>query len=212
MGRKLSFRITDEDYWNFTKASTVLIPDYRLNTILNFGLLCAVVLGTNYFFPSQIYWVNIACVVFAILSGSLLLFLLSKQRTKEIARQMGVLGYYVLEVDQEVIIETTSFCTIRRDWRGIKRIENTKDYILLFNNHYLAHIIPKRAFATNVEAAEFLLLVREYWQESKSKASIIMKPSEFLCPSCNSTVNSVLGLEDVSRWCTNCGWKEKSAS
>jgi len=46
------------------------------------------------------------------------------------------------------------------DWRAFLRVDETPTHIFLFYDRLMAHIVPKRAFATAEMAARFVATVR----------------------------------------------------
>ena len=73
----------------------------------------------------------------------------------------GVLGTHEMTIAEDHVIERTSVNETRFLWRSVPRVEGDKDYIFLYQTHQGAHVIPRRIFATQQEAQEFLELLRD---------------------------------------------------
>lgn len=53
------------------------------------------------------------------------------------------------------------------DWRGVLRLEESKDFLLIYIDLMQAYVIPKRCFATTEAAAAFYQQAQAYWQAAR---------------------------------------------
>ena len=49
-------------------------------------------------------------------------------------------------------------------WRGVTKIQNSREYILFFVDKFQAHLIPKRCFSDEKQVDAFLRQASIYWQ------------------------------------------------
>ncbi|MBP7252632.1 MAG: YcxB family protein [Alphaproteobacteria bacterium] len=55
------------------------------------------------------------------------------------------------------------------DWRGVQRLAETKDLMLIYIDTMQAYIIPKRCFASPEAAAAFYQQAQNYWQATRQQ-------------------------------------------
>ncbi|OZB90139.1 YcxB family protein [Paenibacillus sp. XY044] len=79
-----------------------------------------------------------------------------------------LLGEHTITLADEGIIESTSVNESIHKWGGIRDIENNEDYIFIFLNQTMAHIIPKRAFPSTETAAVFLKEAQTRWEAQRT--------------------------------------------
>jgi hypothetical protein len=74
----------------------------------------------------------------------------------------GALGNHLVSLDSEGVLEISDVGESRTAWSGIEKVEENEAYIFLYTGSLQAHVIPKQAFLSGSEAAEFLQLARSY--------------------------------------------------
>jgi hypothetical protein len=80
----------------------------------------------------------------------------------------GMTGLHELTVDPTGLLEKTDINETKHTWAAISRIDQTKDYILLFIGSPKAHLIPKRSFKTPNDAIQFFSEVSELKRQSST--------------------------------------------
>ena len=95
--------------------------------------------------------------IFGRLATSLLSTIGKKQKGYE-----GVFCEHTVAIDPQGITETTQLGESRVAWRGIYRVDSTAEHLFIYTQPGMAHIIPRRAFASSEEADNFLRTVAGY--------------------------------------------------
>ncbi|TVQ83497.1 MAG: YcxB family protein [Micavibrio sp.] len=80
--------------------------------------------------------------------------------------QGSFLAPQTLTIDAKGVVEKSTHDQYFTDWRGIIDIQETIDYLLLYNGQITAYLVPKTAFETPEDAAAFLEQARDYRQKS----------------------------------------------
>jgi hypothetical protein len=109
----------------------------------------------------------IACGVSVIFIHALMFntYAIKKLIRKKIAQGMygTSLGRQSLEVTADFYIHTKQFQETRGSWQSIETIRTTTDYAYLSYDELHALIVPKRAFASELEWHSFLNDVNAWW-------------------------------------------------
>ncbi len=71
----------------------------------------------------------------------------------------GTLGQHALELNDEFLTETTDVNITSHAWKSVQRVVNAKKFILIYVSPTNAHIVPKRAFASEMDATRFFIEV-----------------------------------------------------
>jgi len=71
----------------------------------------------------------------------------------------GLVGRHTLVIDSTGITETTAVGESHTSWRGFDRIEQNSDYIFIYTTPTAAHVVPRRALASEDHAAEVITMV-----------------------------------------------------
>jgi hypothetical protein len=79
----------------------------------------------------------------------------------------GVLGNHILAIDSEGVLEISDVGESRTMWSGIEKIEENDQYVFIYVGALQAHIIPKRAFMSENEAARFSQLAQTHQAETR---------------------------------------------
>jgi hypothetical protein len=83
----------------------------------------------------------------------------------------GVLGQHTIILEEDSFVEITDVNESRHKWKSIFRLEDTKDYIFLFISpqNYLS--IPKKYFASEADAENFLDEAKRLHENSRTNFS-----------------------------------------
>jgi hypothetical protein len=113
-------------------------------------------------------WLIHFIAVFALMAGVGSLLIFGINRLAEIgafrgAERHGVLGEHTITLTPEGLHEQTAVNESKTAWRGIHRIDATKDHLFIFLQPAMAHVIPRRAFPTPADADAFLAKARDYF-------------------------------------------------
>lgn len=82
---------------------------------------------------------------------------------KKLARESkGILGDQKLEITEQEIRWSNDMIAGTTKWKGLESFSETKQYFYIFINKASAHVIPKRSFETEDEAAHFAKQVKAY--------------------------------------------------
>jgi YcxB-like protein len=78
----------------------------------------------------------------------------------------GVLGEHTIRITPDQLIEYTSVNQSYHQWITIKKIQELPEHLLLILGSNHVHIIPKRAFSSDIEYQEFYRKTTEYKERS----------------------------------------------
>lgn len=170
---RVKFNIDRIDYWNFNKYTMLNIPKIRRNFILNMISVPIIILICLLFFKKSydmtITVVFILTVIGGIIGDLLLIGIVKLQVMKIPYNKDGLMGEHTIEIDEKGVRETTAVNDGFHLWEGIHSIKQDKEYIYIFLDSILAHIIPKKAFNSVNEANEFYNKSVEFWQYRKNR-------------------------------------------
>lgn len=76
----------------------------------------------------------------------------------------GILCEHTLTIDPEGLTEVTPVNEGRHYWKGVHRVDSTPEHILIYIQPAMAHIIPRRAFASPEQADLFFRAAAGYHQ------------------------------------------------
>lgn len=80
----------------------------------------------------------------------------------------GLTGRHQLIIDEHKVVEITSVNEAHHQWKGMDRVEEDEQYVYIFITPQAAHVIPKRAFADEQQAAQFFATARELLARAKN--------------------------------------------
>jgi hypothetical protein len=105
----------------------------------------------------------------------------------------GIICKHVITITPDEFIETTEVNEDKRKWSGISNIVENDKYIFIYISANTAHIIPKRAFASDAAITSFVKTAKQY-------SGIEMQfKEEMVCDSCGQI------LPENANVCPNCG-------
>jgi hypothetical protein len=159
---KVNIEITREDYWQLNKYGLLnrnrrVIFLYLLGMpIFMFVLFLIMKLPIIYSLVTSII-LGSAVNVFS--------YVRMKRRVKRLpSEKSGVLGSHLIELTEEGASEKTSVNFNFYNWDGINSVEENSDYIFIFIDKLLCHIIPKRDFKSKDEAHQFYIAAKAYFE------------------------------------------------
>lgn len=165
---KITYDTTKEDYWNFNKYVMFKNPKMRISIFSSIFLFILIVfIGIFIYTDSLIY-----SIVTTILA-TLIFVIITQKSTKRriinlVENEDGILGEHTIEINKDELKEYTKNNSSSWNWNGIKSIEDNEDYIFIFINNLLGHVIPKRGFNSQEECKKFYNLAKEYHEETKN--------------------------------------------
>lgn len=164
---EVRFELTRDDFWAFNRHVLLHVNPFRRNVILNAvgTYLTATLVGV---------WLGEgvgAALAMGLAAGSAGLaawWLASKrQAVGMLSGRPGVLGQRTLSVTPEGIHQRTRAFEELTRWPGIQRIVEDREHIYFFVETHMAHIVPKRTFPSEGEAARFLAEVTRLWRDRR---------------------------------------------
>lgn len=165
---KVKIDINPVDYWNFNKFVMLKEPTARRNFIITM-IINPLIILTSLLFIGSILQISISVVlIIAIILGAIAdLHIIYKKRShimKTSYNNQGILGEHTIEINEKGVRETTSVNDAFNKWEGIYKVTQNSEYIYIFLNSMLAHLIPKRAFNSIDEANEFYNKSVDFWK------------------------------------------------
>jgi hypothetical protein len=112
--------------------------------------------------------------VFALMMGGFIFLFLPKRMETEAERKIkmlfdegknkGMAQVMTVAIEPEVIKSDNGLSESTSRWSLVEKIEVTDGYIFVYTSAINAIIIPNRAFETDRDREEFILLMRQYHQ------------------------------------------------
>lgn len=130
--------------------------------VLMLGILSVIIVGA---IPERftvvekvvmfVVWEGIALLFFSALTAlSVVLSLISR-------KNKTVLTEHTLILAEEYFVEETNFNRTEHKWHGVQKLVRTRRHIFIFLAQYLAHAVPRRAFANDAEWNAFYQFCEE---------------------------------------------------
>jgi len=164
---KVTFILDQEDVWQLTRYVYRSDRRYRRQMISLVVYLPALLLLFMWLSLHR-FWLSLA--VAALFSGILLPLIYWKVKRdvmRTAAKRPGVLGEHTIEIDAEGVRERTAVNDTFTSWKGVHNIVDDKKHIYLFVAENMAHVVPKRAFASDLDAQAFVELANTCWYRAK---------------------------------------------
>jgi hypothetical protein len=167
---KISYEITREDYWNFTKYGILHIPNLR-NQVIESILTPSII----------VFWLGIReglstfnilfNIIEAIVLFSLGMLYIKKSHAMKFkdSDKPGILCEHTSEITVNGFREQTKFNDSFESWERVRHIESDKNYIYIYTCFSTGNLIPKRAFTSNEDAEQFYNTAVSYWKEHKEQ-------------------------------------------
>lgn len=81
-----------------------------------------------------------------------------------------IFARHVLTLSPDGVSETTELSTISYSWKAVSRIRRNRRLLMIYAQSNMAFLIPRRAFKTDAELAEFEKFAAECWKKSSHAA------------------------------------------
>lgn len=101
----------------------------------------------------------------------------------------GILGAHKIILSPKGLIESTNVNESLHAWHSILRVEQTDEHIFIYVNSVHAHIVPKRYFASQQAAENFVAAVESY--RIATPQSINAAPKQFLDAECRTPTERI---------------------
>jgi hypothetical protein len=170
---KVKVDISRLDYWNFNKYAMLHIPKMKRSFLISiigipaFIIICAVSLK----YLLSLSLPLIAIVIIAVIGGAIgdiaMIILMKSQVMRLPADKPGLLGEHIIEINASGVLEKTVVNEGLNTWKGVHRITQNESYIFVFIDDIAAHIIPKRAFASEQESNAFYSNAVALWHQNR---------------------------------------------
>ena len=160
---EVRFFLTGDDVWNFTKYSY-----RRPRTLLPLGILIALLVLLVFFTVSFSSPTNAFVNIFPIVLVLLVIFLLIpvlRWRTRSRTASLALQGEQIITISPAGFQHRNNLTNALVSWHAFKTITADKHnlYFILVSNRLVAHVIPRRAFATYEETEAFLRQAQTFW-------------------------------------------------
>jgi len=163
---EVTVEISHDDYLEFVKH-TLLKKRLKRSIIIASIFIPLWLVFLNYDRPLELLVIGIELVLF-ILLWAFYIFLVHKfmyyRIKKNIARSESALGKKTYFLIEEGFKEKSEYSETLTKWEGIKKIEETPEFIYVFLDKLVAYIIPKRHLSNETEIRQLIETL-----ESKSR-------------------------------------------
>lgn len=159
---EVRFYLTGQDFWNFQKHA---LRRRRISLILIAVLVVILVLFTSLTSSPSNIVVNIAPLILFLVVVGIVVLRLRRRIFGGTARRLAAQGEHTITIGPEGFRHKQNLGDAMISWRAIKEIK-TDAYNLYFmvdSNALMAHVIPRRAFASPQDADAFLGWAKTYW-------------------------------------------------
>lgn len=169
---EIRFFLTGQDVWNFQK-SVLLRPRLLVPLIL----LLVFLLGTIFVIPLVVTGSTSSTdatfnSLFFVILLILVVFIVVRLRwrmTRGAARRLAAQGEHVITISPEGFRHKNNLSDSLTSWQAIKEIKTDTSnlYFMVDSNVMMAHVIPRRAFASPQAADTFLGWAKSYWAHGR---------------------------------------------
>ncbi len=159
---EVRFFLTAQDVWNFQKQA---IWRTRFSLILIVVLFIILLLFTALSGSASNIVVNVAPIILLLVVLGIVVLLLRRRIFGGTARRLAAQGEHTITISPEGFRHKNNLSDSLISWQAIKEIK-TDAYNLYFmvdSNVAMAHVIPRRAFASPQAADTFLGWAKSYW-------------------------------------------------
>ena len=171
---EIRFFLTGQDTWNFQK-SVLLRPRVLVPLILLF----AIILGIIFLIPlmvtgstssSDVTFNGLILIILLILIGFIVVRLRWRM-TSGMARRLLAQGEQIITISPEGFRHKNNLADSLISWQAIKEIKaDTHNlYFMVDSTITMAHVIPRRAFASQQDAEIFLGWAKSYWASGQGR-------------------------------------------
>ncbi|MDP1588992.1 MAG: YcxB family protein, partial [Prosthecobacter sp.] len=119
----------------------------------------------------QIY--ILGSVIFAIAFFGLFLIINVLNAVTMVRHSSGVIGPHEMRLSPEGLRDTTPLTDSLTRWPGVFRITRRGDYLTIWTSPFMAHIVPKRAFADQDAFEAFERQARAFWAGEQAPAVVV---------------------------------------
>jgi len=172
---KANFELRREDLAALIKhhqAASPAIGRYR-NIRLVVAFCALMILPAIVLFASDKPFLETAKAIWPLLAGPVLFGVLAipytRWRTQQITRHLldegknnGFYGPCQIQADDDGITETRGSGASTRTWASVERIATTSTHLFVYTSGIEAFVIPRRAFAVDVEFLRFADTIAQY--------------------------------------------------
>ena len=159
---EVRFYLTGQDVWNFQKQA---FRRTRVSLILIAVLVVILILFTSLTgSPSNIV-VNIAPIILLLVVLGIVVLILRRRIFGGTARRLAAQGEHTITISPEGFRHKQNLGDAMISWRAIKEIKADTNnlYFMVDSNALMAHVIPRRAFASPQDADAFLGWAKTFW-------------------------------------------------
>ncbi|MFC0213952.1 YcxB family protein [Paenibacillus chartarius] len=157
--------ITKEDYWQLNKF--VMLSKYKA-TVYSYLIGMPIIIALILYVTKTSLWYS---VTFGLTAGILIhlfsYFRLKQRVYKLTVENKGIVGEQELEVTEKGLVWKNEATEGLTQWSGIEGVEQNKEYVFIFINKIMAHIVPKRTFESQTELDRFLAGIQQNLMNSK---------------------------------------------
>lgn len=176
----VTFDLTPDDFWHFSlyyrRNKHPIRPFfmYALFGVILFLFLAGTWIAAEYWLTYGRVQSSLLVCLPVLLFFAVLIFPPTKRRVIKVARQRpGLFCEHTIGITPEWLFEKTRINENKVAWTTLKSIEEDSEYLFLFLDKLVAHVIPKRAFSSPHEVEAFLNMTRQYWKASESGEPIL---------------------------------------
>lgn len=180
---RVEFELTRDDYaaFAFAKASQRALKRWQWGLLGALLALLVVLMALLTVITGDLSWVDETpwmrpafwglSTVLALMLVLAVLRIALRVWVRSLPRDDGaVLGWHRVALEEDGLHEETRVGTAFVKWSGVVEVRDAGDYILVFIDRSIAHVVPKRAFASGAEARHFLELAKLRTAERASSA------------------------------------------
>jgi len=172
---------TRDDYFKFSRQVARELRNVRLYYYVALAVLVIVYLNAvelafrkrllpDVLMNPEWWYIDAALSVAVIICLQLLLqkWFMPMLRREYLNENQNFLRPKQMAIDASGIRETSEVSNSLTLWKGVDRVQKTKDYILVYIDKMQAYCIPLRSFATPEQAERFYEGALAYWKAAHS--------------------------------------------
>ncbi len=171
---EVEYTLTLDDYIAFQHYMMRTSPALRRPIWMGYAAIVVLISLLFYFNEGWKSWENVLFSLAFLVGGLALYAWLVRSSAGYTARRLmkegknkGTFGQHTLKLGQDGVVETTEVGETRASWAGVERVTESETYIFIFLSSSMAHVIPKRSFASATQAEQFYQLAQDYYRHAQ---------------------------------------------
>jgi len=164
---KVSVTVTKQDFWEINKYAMLRRPKFRRATWLNLIVFPLAAIALYKILGSSWPYSIAVGLVFGIAADLLMIYMTKRKVMRVIGDDHPVLGERTIEIGETGIYESSDKGEAQYAWQAVEEIKQDKKHMYIFIGQAQGLVVPKRYFASNEEAEQFMNQLQVYHRQAQ---------------------------------------------